>query len=224
VSTFVLVPGSGGDPWYWHRVAPLLERAGHEVIAVDLPGDDPEAGLDVYVERTLAAIGDRQDAVLVAQSMGGFTAAMAIARVPVRMLVLVNAMVPEPHETAGDWWANVGSSAARTEAASRRGYSPEFDVVTYFLHDLPEDVAAASAKHARQEADVAFGEPCRFERWPAIPIHVVVGRHDRFFPAELQARVARERLGKGVDEIDGGHLVALSNPRGLADILLSYLR
>lgn len=36
-STFVLVPGAGGRSSYWYRVAPELERAGHPVVAVDLP-------------------------------------------------------------------------------------------------------------------------------------------------------------------------------------------
>ena len=35
-------------------------------------------------------------------------------------------------------------------------------------------------------------------------------------------RVARERLNKDIDEVSGGHLVALSNPRGLADRLIVY--
>jgi thioesterase domain-containing protein len=47
-SPFVLVPGAGGSAWYWHRLVPLLERAGHEAVAVDLPGDD--AGLDAYTD------------------------------------------------------------------------------------------------------------------------------------------------------------------------------
>jgi hypothetical protein len=38
--SFVLIPGAGGVAWYWHRVIPLLEQAGHEAVAVDLPGDD----------------------------------------------------------------------------------------------------------------------------------------------------------------------------------------
>ncbi len=33
---FVLIPGAGGAAWYWHRVVPLLQEAGHEAIAVDL--------------------------------------------------------------------------------------------------------------------------------------------------------------------------------------------
>ena len=51
----------------------------------------------------------------------------------------------------------------------------------------------------------------------------MVGRDDRFFPLDLQRRVARERLGLDVDVLDGGHLVALSNAVGLAALLDSYV-
>jgi pimeloyl-ACP methyl ester carboxylesterase len=105
MATFVLVPGAGGVSWYWHRVVPLLEEAGHEAIAVDLPGDDAQAGLSVYAERVLEAIGTR-GVILVAQSLGGFTAPLVCAGARVRMLVFVNAMIPVPGESAGEWWAN----------------------------------------------------------------------------------------------------------------------
>jgi len=68
-----------------------------------------------------------------------------------------------------------------------------------------------------------FGEPCRFEAWPEIPIHAIAGRDDRLFPLDFQRRVVRERLGIEVDELPGGHLVALAQPRGLVDQLLAYL-
>ena len=58
--------------------------------------------------------------------------------------------------------------------------------------------------------------------WPDIPTRVLAGRHDRMFPLEFQRRVARQRLGLEVDAIDGGHMLALSNPRGLADRLVAY--
>lgn len=44
MTSFVLIPGAGGSAWYWHRVVPLLREAGHENVAVDLPGDDETAG------------------------------------------------------------------------------------------------------------------------------------------------------------------------------------
>ena len=46
--SFVLIPGAGGAAWYWHRVVPLLQAAGHDAVAVDLPADDPAAGLPEY--------------------------------------------------------------------------------------------------------------------------------------------------------------------------------
>src|SRR5262249_27324324 len=76
--------------------------------------------------------------------------------------------------------------------------------------------------HARRECDIAFNERATFQAWPDVPIHVVVGRDDRFFPGDFQARVARERLGKSTDEVPGGHLVALSRPRELAKLLIAY--
>jgi pimeloyl-ACP methyl ester carboxylesterase len=223
VTTFVLVPGAGGVASYWHRVVPLLRDAGHDAIAVDLPGDDESAGLAAYADRVVDAIAGRTDVVLVAQSLGGFTAPLVCARSAVRMLVLVNAMIPAPGETAGAWGHNTGSSDARKAAARRGGYSEAFDDATYFLHDVPPEVLEGEGDE-RPETDTVFGERCDFAAWPAVPIHVIAGRDDRLFPLEFQRRVARERLHTDVDELAGGHLIALSNPRGLVDQLLAYLR
>jgi hypothetical protein len=52
---------------------------------------------------------------------------------------------------------------------------------------------------------------------------VVVAKDDRLFPREFQAKVARDRLGKSVDEMPGGHLAALSRPRELAKLLVGYV-
>ena len=57
--------------------------------------------------------------------------------------------------------------------------------------------------------------------WPGVPIRVIVGRDDRLFPLEFQRRVARERLGVEIEATRGGHLVALSNPKGLATLLMA---
>jgi pimeloyl-ACP methyl ester carboxylesterase len=223
MARFVLIPGAGGAAWYWHRVVPLLEAARHEAVAVELPGDDESAGLAVYTARVLRAIGERKDVVLVAGSLGGFTAPLVCARTPVRALVFVNAMLPKPGETAGEWWRNTGSEAARVEAAERGGYATEFDIPTYFLHDVPPEVARSGESQQHEQAKTIFREPCRFEAWPQVPIHVIAGREDRFFPLEFQRRVARERLGLSIEELPGGHLIALSRPDELSQRLLSYL-
>ena len=40
MATYVLIPGAGSTPWYWHLVVPRLAERGHDVVAVDLPCDD----------------------------------------------------------------------------------------------------------------------------------------------------------------------------------------
>jgi pimeloyl-ACP methyl ester carboxylesterase len=223
MSVFVLVPGAGGAAWYWHRVVPELRARGHEAVAVDLPGADERAGLPEYADAVAEAIGGRHDAVLVAQSMGGFTAPVVGARMPVRLLVLVNAMIPLPGETPGAWWDHTGWELARIAAARAGGYPAEFDLATHFLHDVPAEVVATGEGHNFPEADIAFGQPCAIERWPDVPTRVLAGRDDRFFPLEFQRRIAGERLGTEVDSVPGGHLVALSRPAELADQLTRYL-
>ena len=223
MSVFVLVPGAGGAAWYWHRVVPELRARGHEAVAVDLPGANESAGLPEYADAVAEAIGGRQDVVLVAQSMGGFTAPVVCARIPVRLLVLVNAMIPLPGETPGAWWDNTGWEPARIAAARAGGYPAEFDLATYFLHDVSAEVVATGEGHNFPEADIAFGQPCAIERWPEVPTQVLAGRDDRFFPLEFQRRIAGERLGAAVDSVPGGHLVALSRPAELTDQLTRYL-
>jgi pimeloyl-ACP methyl ester carboxylesterase len=193
---------------------------GHTAKAVDLPGDDESAGLSRYTELVVEAIDGADDVALVAQSLGGFTAAMACARAPIASLTLVNAMIPAPGETAGEWWANTGAVEARSQAAAVGGYG-DFDVVTYFLHDVDPDVAAAGAPYQRAEADAVFASPCEFATWPSIPIRVLAGADDRFFPMAFQQHVAHERLGLDADVLPGGHLIAVANPTAVADYLVS---
>src|SRR3954447_10499532 len=104
MTSYVLIPGAGGSPSYWSRVVPLLEQAGHLAVAVDLPGPDPQAGLPEYADLVVRAGLEFDEVVLVAQSLGGFTASMAAEALRVKKLVLVNAMIPAPGETPANWW------------------------------------------------------------------------------------------------------------------------
>ena len=214
MATYVLIHGAGSDAWYWHLVAPQLEARGHDVVAMDLPCDDDSAGFEEYRDTVLAAIGTRRDdLILVAQSLAGFTAPLVCERVPVRLLVLVAAMVPAPGESAGDWWANTGWPQPPTD-----------DPMELFLHDVPADVAAASADHVRNQSGTPFAEPWPLAAWPDVPTRFLLCRDDRFFPADFQRRVVKERLGIAPDEMPGGHLPALARAGDLAERLDAYGR
>jgi pimeloyl-ACP methyl ester carboxylesterase len=225
--SFILVPGAGGSAWYWHLVAPRLERCGHEAVPVTLPAADDMSGLPEYAAAVIRAIGNRepQYVVLVAQSLGGFTAPLVCKELPVALLVLVNAMIPKPGERAGEWWANTRYAEARRKQNERTGRAVDapFDPLIEFFHDVPQPIIdAAWAQGEPRQSETLFASPCAFESWPAVPTRVLIAREDRFFPAEFQRRVARERLGLSADEMPGGHLVALSQPDELTARLLAY--
>jgi predicted alpha/beta hydrolase family esterase len=223
MATFVLIPGAGGHGAYWNRLIPALEQRGHEAVGVDIPENEPGSHLTDWAGFAERAIGDRSDVVLVAQSLGAFLAPLVDR--PVRMIVFLNAMIPLPGETPDEWWGNTDSGAARLAKAEADGRDPTFDLYNDFLHDVPEDAATElMSGDAREPADSAMADACSFKSWPDVPMKVVVGRDDRFFPADFQCRVAKDRLGIDADVIPGGHLVALANPDGLADLLDSYAR
>ena len=213
-----LIPGAGGQGWLWHLVEADLRARGFDAFAIDLPAADEACGLPAYADTVVAAIGDRTDVTLVAQSMGAFTAPLVWERVPTRGVVFVNAMIPVPGETAGEWWAHVGSHEAMLKAAREGGYTTEFEDDVYFMHDIPADLVAYMNEHPSPETDTIFGDACTFSSWPE-RITVVTGRDDRLFPLELQRRVARDRVGVDPVVVPGGHLAALSYPTEVADAI-----
>jgi len=209
VATFALIHGGGGSAWDWHLVASALRERGHDPVAVDLPSEDETAGWADYGDTVVDAIGTRSDVVVVAHSLGGFTAPLVCARIAVDHLVLVAGMIAAPGELFADWWANTG-------------YKPSgYDDV--FYHDVPPELAAEARRRERNETSKALQEPWPLEAWPDTPTRYLLCRHDRMFPAAWARRHARERLGIDPDEIDGGHYITLSRPRELADRLLVAL-
>ncbi len=143
MATYVLIPGADGRAWYWHRLAPRLRERGHEVVAVDLPVTDPAAGLEDYAAAVTTAVGERRDGlILVAQSLAGFIAPLVAQRVPVALLILLNAMVPRPGEAAGEWWDTTSQAQARAEHYARAGLPlpADLDPAEAFFHDVPAEV------------------------------------------------------------------------------------
>ncbi|RKN41485.1 alpha/beta fold hydrolase [Micromonospora endolithica] len=223
--TYVLIPGAGGSGAYWDLLVAELRRRGHDADAVDLPAADDTAALPEYAEVVRSAVGDRHGVTLVAQSLGAFTAPLVADDPRVSQVVLVNPMIPAPGETAGQWWEATGHAAARAAYAQAQGRDPhpDVDLMVDFFHDVAPDVTArALAGEAQPESAAVFTTPNPLRRWPDVPTRVVTGRDDRFFPAQFQRRLARERLDVDVDILPGGHLIALSQPRLLADQIESY--
>jgi pimeloyl-ACP methyl ester carboxylesterase len=221
MATYVLIHGAGDVAWYWHLLKAELRNRGHDVVAPDLPCEDDSAGLTEYADTVVAAIKERSDLVVVAQSFGVFTAPLVCERVPVDLLVLLAGMVPSPGEPPDDWPANTGYERARREQDER--YGRALDDIALFYHDVPPGLAAEALRRGRRQSATPGKKPWPLREWPKVPTRFLLCRDDRFFPAEFMRRVVRERLGITPDEIDGSHCVALSRPKELADRLEAYL-
>ena len=222
--TFVLIPGAGGLAWEWHRLEPELRALGHDFVPIELPAGDDSAGLAEYADAVVDAIGERTGIVLVAESFGGFTAPLVCERVKVDLVVLLNAMVPLPGETFGAWWSNTDHASAYRAHAATLGLDAsdlQDDRVVYY-HDLPPDLVEEALRLDAEQSSTPLDQPWPLAGWPDVPTRVLSGRDDRMFPATFQRRVAQERLGITADEIAGGHMVALANPKGLAERLDRY--
>jgi pimeloyl-ACP methyl ester carboxylesterase len=203
-------------------VIPRLQAAGHRTIAVDLP-NSPGTTFADQADAIVAAAQSAEHVVLVAQSMAGFCAPLACDRLPVERLVLLNAMIPLPSETAGEWWQSTGQPAAVRANDIREGRDPdaEFDVTTAFFHDLPAEVLdQVLQSESAEPAASLFQVPFDRSGWPEVPTTVLAGRDDRLFPFDFQQRVAAERLGLEAEPIPGGHLAGLSQPEALTGRLL----
>jgi pimeloyl-ACP methyl ester carboxylesterase len=226
VVSFALIPGAGGDAWYWHRVVPELRARGHDAIPVTLMAGDDSAGWSEYADSIVGAIGDRRGIVLVAQSLAGFSTPLVCEQAEVELLVLVNAMIPSPGETGAEWWSNTGQPRAQRDYLASIGLTSEDaeDPRVVYFHDVPADVVAEADRRGEpSQSWTPMTEPWPLDAWPRVATRVVVGRDDRLFPAAFQVRVARERLQIDVDEIAGGHLIALSRPEALVDRLVAYV-
>jgi len=217
--SFVLIPGAGTDPGVYGTTIAALEALGHEAIAPPLPADD-EATPSDHARAVLAALpAEREELVVVAHSLGAFTGPLVAAEAGAAGLVLLAPMIPAPGETAGEWGANTDQEAAIAPLCERFGPPDEWGleaVAEVFYHDVDEQTRRQSERYDGVPSGGMFTEPWPLERWPDVPTVVLVPSDDRLFPLSFQRRVARERLGLEVEEIDGGHLSMLSRPEELA--------
>lgn len=217
----MLIHGAGDVAWYWHLVSAALQARGHDVVTVDLPCDDESAGWSDYADAVCEAIGSRESLVVVAQSLGAFVAPIVCSRKPAELLVLVAAMIPQPGETANQYWENTGYAEAQRNIDAQRKADAS-DPIALFYHDVPRELAEQALARGRPQAERIADEPWPLEAWPEVPVRFLLCSRDRLFPSAWLRGVVSARLGIEPDEIDSGHCPALSCPHELAARLESF--
>jgi pimeloyl-ACP methyl ester carboxylesterase len=225
VTTFALVHGAWHGAWCWERLVEPLERRGHRAVAVDLPGEDPAAGLDAYADTIATALaGVADEVVVVAHSLNGLVAPLVAARRPVRAIVYLAAFVPVEGQSMNDQFRSSPEPILLFEERpvpdeQGRSHWPDEAVATRALYpDLtPADARWAFAQ-LRSQAQVTQQErhPAGLPSVPAVS--VVCAQDEGVNPAWMR-RVARERLGVEPVELAAGHFPMITVPDALAAAL-----
>ncbi|UXM91642.1 alpha/beta fold hydrolase [Paenarthrobacter sp. JL.01a] len=210
MAVFVLIHGGGSTAWDWQLVSPLLEASEHQVVAVDLPIEDPDAGLGDYTRTVTEAVGDARHTIVVGHSLGGFTAPLVCDALHSDGLVYLSAMIPLPGETFGDWWTNTGHDRETIPE------EPYFNLV-------PEDLARQAMEKERDQQGAWMAAPWPGQR-PDVPTLGILCRDDLFFPASFMRSLIRDRLRVEPVEIPGGHYAPLSHPEAVAGALNDFAR
>lgn len=211
MATIAAIHGAGDSASSWGLVFNQLRERGHTPVAIDLPCEDPDASWPEYVDAVTAALRGANDIVLVAHSLGGFTAPLVCERVAVSQLILVAAMIPTPGALAANYWPDAGYGEL------------EFEGDETFYHDLSPEARALAKRSERAQADKPMSDPWPLTAWPHVPTRYLLGLNDRVFPPARTRRVVRERLGIEADEIDAGHCSYLAKPVEVAQRIHEYV-
>ena len=218
----VLVHGAFCDGTSWGGVIPLLQEAGHTVLAVQLP----LTGLSDDIATTRQALASLSGPIVLAgHSYGGAVVTGAgTDATNVTGLVYIAAYVPTEGETVGD----LNDRFSATEGQKHIGPSYLKDTVwidpAVFPQVFAADVDSTQARiMAAVQKPTGFG--CLIEKtvrpaWQTLPSWYLVSENDQTINPDAERWMA-QRAGATTSSIASSHASPVSHPREVADVILA---
>ena len=229
--TVVLVHGAFADASSWNGVIERLQTRGIETTA---PAN-PLRGLksdSAYIASVLAQIPG--PVLAVGHSYGGAVISNAATGASnVVGLVYVAAFATDEGETlnaieAGSKDSILGGAlVSRTYPTENGGSASELSIDPAKTHeafaaDLPESRARLIAATQRPTSALAFSDAAGPPAWKHLPSWAVVATGDKAAGADV-IRYEAERAGATITEIEGSHVIMISQPEAVADVILAAL-
>jgi pimeloyl-ACP methyl ester carboxylesterase len=219
VANVLFVHGAWANSSAWAKVLPLVERAGVNATAVQLPltslADDAAA-----VKRAIELVDGK--VVLVGHSYGGAVISEAGNEPQVSGLVYVAGFAPAAGESAGSLGAGgpvtrlpetLRSDAHGFLKLSREG------VDEAFAQDLSDDERAIVFATQGPVSGNALGGTVTSPAWEHKPAWYLIANQDRAIHPELQQTMAR-RINATTISIAASHVAMLSQPEAVSEFVL----
>jgi pimeloyl-ACP methyl ester carboxylesterase len=223
MNNVVLVHGAWADGSSWNKIIPSLVDAGLEVTAVQLPLTSFQQDV-ATLKRAIALAGN--PILLVGHSYGGAVITEAGTDPKVAALVYVAAFAPDAGESAGSLLASVPptplASELRPDAEgfikmTRKGYFESFG------QDLSEtEKMVLYAAHAPAHG-ASLGGNVSNPAWKTKPSSYIIAKHDRAIDPALQSTMSA-RIGAHTMAVEASHLVMISAPERVAEVILTATR
>ena len=224
--TVVLVHGAFADSSSWNGVIERLQANGVQVIAAA----NPLRGISTDSAYVASVFDQIPGPVLaVGHSYGGAVISNAATRSQnVVGLVFVAAFAPDEGEklievTGSSKDSVLGSALVPRQYPTGSGTGTEFLIDPAkardaFAADLTDVQAALIGTIQRPVADLAFGEPSGVPAWKTLPSWAVVATNDRAAGTDV-VRAHAQRAGATVTEVDGSHVIMISQPQAVTDVI-----
>jgi pimeloyl-ACP methyl ester carboxylesterase len=229
--TVVLVHGAFADAGSWAPVTERLVSAGVPVTAIV----NPLRGVPHDAAYVASAISQVEGPVLaVGHSYGGMIITNAVPQTTnVVGLVYVAAFAPDEGETLAGIVGRSQDSVLTTAVLPKqfpadRGSAVEFiidpvkfrDVFTADLTQLQSDVYGLSQ---RPIAASALEDKTGHPAWKDLPSWAAVGTQDKAAGADVVRSMA-QRAGAEITEIEGSHVIMISQPDAVTNVILTALK
>ena len=230
--TVVLVHGAFADASSWTGVIQRLQKRGVQVTA---PAN-PLRGISIDSAYIASVIDQISGPVLaVGHSYGGAVISNAASMAKnVVGLVFVAAFAPDEGERLGAVTSGSKDSVLNSALVPRRyptgngaETAVEFVIDPAKIHDafgadLSVELAKIVGATQRPVAELAFSEPNGRPAWKTLPSWAVVATADKAAGTDVVRSMA-ERAGATITEVDGSHVIMISQPQIVADVILAAL-
>jgi pimeloyl-ACP methyl ester carboxylesterase len=229
----VLVHGAFADAGSWAAVTERLVSAGVPVMAIV----NPLRGLKHDAAYVASAISQIPGPVLaVGHSYGGAVITNAVPQTTNTVgLVYVAAFAPDEGEMLADITGRSQDSVLGTATLEKQypagdGAQTATELIIdpakfrdVFTADLPQLESDVYGRSQRPIAASAFAEETGHPAWKDLPSWAAVGTADKAAGADVVRSMA-QRAGATITEIDGSHVIMISQPDAVTEVILTALK